>query len=153
MVSISKISQTDISKCAEIYQSAYGQEPWNEKYSLDDLSTYIADYLGSNTKCAYSLLAEGNIVGIALGLIIPCVGSQYFRLEDICIDPKYQKMGYGKKFLELLYSCLISQKCDSILLGTQRGYPSHKFYLQNGFSEVDSVLLYRELLATELLSN
>lgn len=145
MVFIRDVNCFDVSKCAEVYQNAYSQEPWNEKYSVDDLSIYIANFLESNTKCAYSLLIEDEIIGLALGLIIPCVGSQYFRIEDICIDPKYQKMGYGKKFLELIANSLLSRKCDSILLGTQRGYPSHEFYIRNEFREIDSVLLYREL--------
>lgn len=145
MVSIRKINHFDIEKCVEVYQNAYSKEPWNENFNADELSIYIANYLDSNTKCAYSLLVEGEIAGMALGLIIPCIGSQYFRLEDICVTPKYQKMGYGKSFLELIAGCLVSEKCDSILLGTQRGYPSHKFYIENDFREIDSVLLYREL--------
>ena len=35
--------------------------------------------------------------------------------------------------------------CDSVLLGTQKGYPSHRFYLKNGFEEIeDAVLLFYE---------
>lgn len=145
MVYIREVNRFDVSKCSEVYKNAYSQEPWNEKYSIDDLSTYIADFLDSKTKCAYSLLLENEIVGVALGLIIPYIGSPYFRLEDICINPKYQKMGYGKRFLELIANNLVQRKCDSMLLSTQRGYPSHKFYIKNGFKEIDSVLLYREL--------
>lgn len=89
-------------------------------------------------------IGEG-IIGVALGLVIPCVGSRYFRLEDVCIDPEYQRMGYGREFIELMANCLREKDCDSILLGTQREYPSHKFYLKNGFREIDSVLLFREL--------
>lgn len=77
--------------------------------------------------------------------MIPCIGSCYFRLEDICIDPKYQRMGYGRELILLMAGALREKGCDSILLGTQREYPSHRFYMENGFREIDSVLLFREI--------
>ena len=36
--------------------------------------------------------------------------------------------------------------CDSVVLGTQKDFPSHHFYLKNGFQEVQSVLLYKEII-------
>ena len=71
--------------------------------------------------------------------------SNYFRLEDICLSPKYQRNGFGSQFIKLISDCVSSENCDSILLGTQRGYPAHRFYLKNDFQEIDSVLLYREI--------
>ena len=145
MAELRKMNKTAVKKCAEIYINAYGEAPWNEKYRPEDVEKYITDFMDSDTKCAYVLAAGEEIIGVAVGLVIPCVGSRYFRLEDICIDPEYQRMGYGRDFIELMADSLGGKDCDSILLGTQREYPSHKFYLKNGFREIDSVLLYREI--------
>lgn len=145
MAELRKMNKSAVKKCAEIYISAYGEAPWNEKYKVEDVEKYVMDFLDSDTKCAYVLVIGEEIIGVALGLIIPCVGSHYFRLEDICIAPEYQRMGYGRDFIELMSNNLRGKDCDSILLGTQREYPSHKFYLKNGFREIDSVLLFREL--------
>lgn len=145
MIGFKKIDEAAAKKCAEIYIKTYSEAPWNEEYSVADVESYITDFLNSDTKCAYALVVGENIIGVALGLIIPSIGSRYFRLEDICIDSEYQRMGYGRKFIELMTNSLRLEGCDSILLGTQRGYPSHKFYLKNEFREIDSVLLYREI--------
>ena len=90
------------------------------------------------------LVLDGKIIGIALGLIVPCIGSDYFRLEDICLSSEYQGKGLGSQFIKLISDRVLSENCDSILLGTQRGCPAHKFYLKNGFKEIESVLLYKE---------
>ena len=52
---------------------------------------------------------------------------------------------YGSRFMELLLKEVAKKGCDSVLLGTQKGYPSHQFYLKNGFEEIESVLLYKEV--------
>ena len=145
MVGLKKINNDITRRCAEIYISAYSKSPWNEEHSINEVEDYIIGFLDSDTKCAYAFLAEGDIIGLAMGLIIPSIGSPYFRIEDICIAPEYQRKGYGRQFIELIADRLGLKGCDSILLGTQRGYPSHKFYLKNGFKEIDSVLLYREI--------
>lgn len=145
MAELREMNMALVNRCTEIYIHAYGEAPWNERYRVDDVRRYLMDFLDSDTKCAYVLGKGKDILGVALGLVIPCIGSYYFRLEDICIDPKYQRTGCGRELIGLMADSLRLKGCDSILLGTQRGYPSHKFYLQNGFREIDSVLLYREM--------
>ncbi len=149
MAELRKLDETAVKECAEIYIGAYGEAPWNEKYRMEDVEKYIRAFLDSDAKCAY-VLAEGeHILGVALGVVIPCIGSCYFRLEDICIDPEYQGMGYGRELLGFMEDALGETGCDSILLGTQRGYPSHRFYMENGFREIESVLLFREVERVE----
>jgi len=145
MISIKEIDDKSIMLCATLYQNAYKEEPWNEKYQIDEVAVYLSRFIKSQTKRAYMLLFQDKIIGIALGLIIPCINSDYFRLEDICIATEYQNNGFGGQFIQLLSKHLIAENCDSILLGTQKEYPSHHFYIKNGFQEIDSVLLYRSL--------
>ena len=145
MISMKEIDDESVMLCATLYQNAYKEEPWNEEYQIDEVVDYLNRFVKSQTKKAYMLLFEDKIIGIALGLIIPCINSDYFRLEDICIATEYQRNGFGGQFIQLLSDCLVYENCDSILLGTQKEYPSHHFYIKNGFQEIDSVLLYRAL--------
>ena len=145
MIDIKKMDVESIEICANIYQNAYKNDPWNEEYSIVEIKDYLSRFMNSETKRAYMLMMDEEIIGIALGLIVPCIDSDYFRLEDICLLPQYQRNGLGGQFIKLISDCVSNEKCDSILLGTQRGYPAHEFYLKNGFKEIDSVLLYREL--------
>lgn len=135
----------DISSCAEVYISAYGAEPWNEKYDKQSVEKYISDYLGSKTKQCFAARENGKIIGIALGMIVPSINIPFLRIEDFCISAEEQGKGFGTEFIKLVFEKSKELGCDSVLLGTLRDFPSHRFYLKNGFSEVDSVLLYKEL--------
>ena len=91
----------------------------------------------------YVLMDDAEIVGMALTVTVPSIGAPFLRIEDFCIGADYQRKGFGSAFLGLLAGQAREMGCDSILLGTQRGFPSHRFYLKNGFEEIESVLLYR----------
>ena len=135
----------NISGCAEVYVSAYGAEPWNEKYDSAAVEKYISDYLGSKTKFCFAAAQNERIIGVALCIVVPSIDAPFLRIEDFCISAKEQGRGLGTEFMKLIAEEAKMLGCDSIMLGTQRDFPSHKFYLKNSFSEVDSVLLYKEL--------
>ena len=145
MVEIKEMNEESVAICAHLYQNVYKTDPWNEQYAIDEVTEYLSRFLKSKTKRAYMLMLDEQIIGIALGLIVPCIGSDYFRLEDICISPQYQRNGFGGEFIKLISICIVQENCDSILLGTQRNYPAHRFYLKNDFKEIDSVLLYLDI--------
>lgn len=135
----------DISQCVKVYISAYSEEPWKEVYEEAEVENYICAYLNSDTKCCFSAVEQEQIVGLVLGLLVPGIDGPYLRIEDICISPEVQRKGYGSTFMELIAKEATKRGCDSILLGTQKDFPSHRFYLKNGFQEIESVLLYKEL--------
>lgn len=135
----------DVKKCANVYRKTYQEEPWSELYEISEVETYLGNYLNSDTKCCFALVEKDEIKGVALGFIVPSIGGDYLRLEDFCIDASVQKKGYGSSFMNLLQQEAVKLGCDSILLGTQKDYPSYHFYLKNGFQEIESVLLYKEV--------
>lgn len=139
----------DIAACAQAYGSAYSVPPWNEAYDPAQIEAYIASYLASDTLCCYALRAEAEIIGLALGMIVPGIDGPYLRVEDFCIAAKHQRRGYGGGMMRLLMEAVGQRGCDSVLLGTQKGFPSHRFYLKNGFVEIESALMYREIACAE----
>ena len=145
MIDIKEMDASSVAICARLYQDSYKNEPWNEIYSVDEVIDYLSRFLKSETKRAYMLVLDEKIIGVALGLVVPCIESDYFRLEDICISPQYQRSGFGGQFIKLISHCVVRENCDSILLGTQRGYPAYRFYLKNDFKEIESVLLYLDI--------
>ena len=135
----------DIQAYAKLYVNAYQTEPWNETYEVTEVERYISSYLNSDTKVCFALQDGDVIKGVALGFVVPSISGPYFRLEDIFIDSIEQRKGYGSVFMELLYIEAAKLGCDSLILGTQKDFPSHHFYLKNGFQEVESVLLYKDI--------
>ena len=136
----------DLPACAKCYADAYAQPPWNETCAEPDVIRYLAAYLSSESRCCFAAAVGGQIVGVALALIVPSLDGPYLRIEDFCIDPACQRRGYGTAFLSSLNAEAKKLGCDCILLGTQREFPAYAFYLRNGFSEIPSALLYREVL-------
>ena len=136
----------DIQACAKVYVNAYKTEPWNEEYEISEVEKYISSYLNSDTKVCFALQDGDVIKGVALGFVVPSISGPYLRLEDICIDSTEQRKGYGSVFMELLSIEAAKLGCDSLILGTQKDFPSHHFYLKNGFQEVESVLMYKEII-------
>ena len=134
-----------IPECAQIYAAAYQADPWNEECCETDVENYLTAYLHSETKCCFAAVEDERIIGVALGLIVPSLTGPYLRIEDFCIHPSKQRNGCGTAFLNLIEQEAQKHGCDSVLLGTQRNFPSHYFYLKNGFAEIESVLLYKEI--------
>lgn len=135
----------DIPACAEVYISAFGEEPWCEEYKTADAEKYISSYLDSKTKFCFAAKEDGKIIGVALCMLVPSIDSPFLRIEDFCVSGKEQGRGAGTEFMRLIEKEAEKLGCDCIMLGTQRNFPSHKFYLKNGFNEIDSVLMYKEL--------
>ncbi len=146
MLRFIKPGERDLPRCAEAYLSAYGTDPWNETYDKGKIEACLSGFCSSDSMRCFAAEENGEIIGLALVLVVPGIDAPYFRVEDFCISAGKQRKGYGTLFLKSIFEEALKAGCDSVLLGTQREFPSHKFYLKNGFSEIESVLLYRPLL-------
>lgn len=140
-----KDDTTHLAACAELYAAAYAGEPWNETLEPEAVQRYLQCYIDRPGLHMYCLLHDGVPAGVALCGIVPAIGSDFARIEDFCIALQYQRLGLGQRFMQLLFDDLRACGCDSALLATQRDFPSHRFYLKNGFAALDtSVQLFRE---------
>ena len=145
MFQVFQPSNQDIASCAEVYLSAYRSKPWNETFDKTTIENYILSYCHSDTMKCFAAAIDHTIIGIALALLVPSIHTPYLRIEDFCIELESQRKGYGTLFIHSFLKEAKKLGCDSVLLNTQRNFPSHKFYLKNGFSEIESVLLYSKI--------
>ncbi len=145
MLQLIKPGEKDLPQCVKVYLSAYSTDPWNETYDKDKIKSYLSGFCSSDSMGCFAAAVNGGIIGLALVLVVPGIDAPYFRVEDFCISAEHQRKGYGTLFLKGIFEEALKMGCDSVLLGTQRGFPSHRFYLKNGFTEIESVLLYHLL--------
>lgn len=145
MLHLSKPTDSQLKACAAFYAAAFGAPPWNEESDEAALAAYFDAFCHSDARCCWLLMDGGVPVGIALCTVVPCPDAPFLRIEDICIDPRVQRQGYGSAFLKLLRQSARDLGCDCIMLATQRGYPAHDFYRKNGFTEIDSVQMYTDI--------
>lgn len=146
MLRLEKLTGEHIGECAAMYAAAYGAAPWCEQYDEETLKDYFARFVAKDAMHGYVLLHENEVVGLALCSMIPSIGQDFLRIEDFCIKPERQKQGLGSAFIDLLCKEAASLGADCVLLNTEREFPSHAFYVKNGFTEVGgSVMLVRDL--------
>ena len=139
------IAACEIDACAAVYCDAYRKAPWNEALSPEQVGGYIRAFTGREGFCVWRLAVEGEIAGVALGIIVPCVDAPFLRIEDFCVAPKWQRKGLGGAFLDEIQKKAADLGCDCALLATQPGVPAHGFYLKHGFREIPTAYMYKDL--------
>ena len=149
MIKVVKISIENIELGAKIYIEAYAKEPWNEIYKFEVIHNYISRFILSDRNFGWILYDDHVAIGVMLGIIIPTPSNDYFRIEDLCISPNRQGLGYGTQFIKLISDKLVNYNVDSILLNTVKDFPSYNFYLKNNFTEITtSKMLYFDLVSS-----
>lgn len=128
----------DIEICAKIFIDAYSKEPWNENYDLEKVKEFLTKFTSGNTYTGWVIMEKGQIAGFVVGVIMPCIERDYFRIEDICVSPDMQRKGIGGELLKRIAFELRNKNIDSIVLNTIKDFPAYKFYLMNGFVEIES---------------
>lgn len=138
MKRLAKIDDKNIEECTNIYIETYSKEPWNEEYNFNVVKNYISRFILRDSNYGWILYDDKNAIGVMLGIIIPTTGLDYFRIEDLCISPDKQRLGYGSEFIKMISNELLSYNVDSILLNTVEDFPSYKFYLENKFTKINT---------------
>lgn len=138
-------SREQLAPYAEVYQTAFAAPPWEEAYDRAEVLAYLAGFCAGGALHCFALEEDGQPLGVALAVVVPCVGAPFLRVEDFCIAGKRQRQGFGAHFLRALAREAEGLGCDSILLSTQRDFPAYRFYVKNGLQEIkSSALLYGE---------
>ena len=145
MLHLAEPTVSRLDACAAFYAAAFAAPPWCESYDSDALTAYFSAFCHSDARRCWLLVDDDVPVGIVLCAIVPCPDAPFLRIEDICIDPRVQRQGYGSAFLKLLRQSARDLDCDCIMLATQRGFPAHDFYRKNGLQEIDSVQLVMDV--------
>lgn len=135
---VRNISKKDIETCARIFIDAYSREPWNENHDLGKVKEFLTKFTSENTNIGWVILEESQIAGFAVGVIIPSIERDYFRIEDICVRSDMQRKGIGRELIRRTALELRSRNIDSIILNTIKDFPAYRFYLNNGFREIES---------------
>ena len=144
------LKRSDIDQLIEIEKQVYGY-PWSTQTFRDCMkigySCWVMERLGE-------IVAYG-IVSIAAGEA---------HVMNLCVDPKHQRKGYGRKVMNQLIAMAVEERCRLILLEVR---PSNEkaiaLYHDMGFNEIgrrkdyypaengreDALLLARDLILEE----
>lgn len=134
---IKQLGFDDEERIMQIISNAFAEEPWNDDWhDQENFHRYLLDLMGNDNSIALGLVAEGVLVGIALGHLIHWFNGIEYCLDDFCIDRAYQGQGIGSQWVQLVKEYGRQNGFHRLSLRTHRQAPAYHFYLKNGFHEM-----------------
>ena len=139
---IRKFNIEMLDECVDLYMKTYSQEPWNESWdSRDIVSNFYKNHYANNYFLGFVAIKDEKIVGVSVGFLKPYIRGMEYYIDDFFVSLDYHRQGIGSKFIEAIKNELISEKIHAIMLNTERGYPSHKFYESVGFKTYEDTVI------------
>lgn len=128
-----------LQECVDLYQRVFSKEPWFDDDDRSDVERYFHNCLKSNQFTGYVVKKEDRIIGFSLGFIKPWIKGEEYYIDQFCIDYHLQGQGIGSFFLEEMKKDLSEKNIHAMLLNTEKGVPAYRFYLKNGFSDLEDL--------------
>ena len=133
------LDETYLPHMAELYKSAFEQEPWNDNWSDEfQLTEYIKEISSSYHSLNYGLLIDGKLLALSIGMIRHWWEGTNYNIEEFCVSPDIQGKGIGSRFMKMIEIDIQKRGLSGIFLQTDNDKPSYQFYQKNGFNELDS---------------
>ena len=141
------LDESYLSAVADLYQRAFMGDPWNDDWSdrtqLEAYISYVAAYFkGLN----YGLLIDGRLAAVSLGSVRHWWEGTNYNIEEFCVDPTIQGKGIGSRFMSMIEDDIRKQGLAGIFLQTDKDKPSYRFYMKNGYKDLElHVSLYKSV--------
>jgi GNAT superfamily N-acetyltransferase len=134
MLEFRELSVDDIDIVTELFVKIFSQPPWLDEWdSLDHAKRYLRDYFDFPGFMGFSVLRNGQIVGLALGNLRHWWQGEEYFLYEFGIDPDIQGTGVGGSLLEYIEKVLRANHVCAMTLLTERATLAEKFYLKHDF--------------------
>ena len=138
---IRPITMEHIQRYGDIYAKAFSGEPWNDPWKPEDAVIHVRELLESKQAYGLEYVLDGKVVGFILGTSMLFHYGRTFEINDLAVDPEYQRRGIAK---ELLEKCLADIKAQGMvgvhLIAAGEGVLP-EFYAKYGFKKEDEVIL------------
>jgi len=139
-------TQAHAERYGEIYAAAFSGEPWNDSWKKEDAVVHVRELLESGQSYGLECEIDGKITGFILGTSMLFHYGRTFEINDLAVDPAYQRRGIAT---QLLCRCIEDIRAQGmvgvhLITAADGGLPA--FYEKHGFSREHGVILMgREL--------
>jgi ribosomal protein S18 acetylase RimI-like enzyme len=141
MIEIKDINKTHIKEYGVIYAKAFSGEPWNDPWKVEDAVIHVEELLESTQSYGLECLIDNKVVGFILGTSMLFHYGRTFEINDLAVDPAYQRRGIAKQLLERCLADIKKQGMVGVHLITEGEGILPAFYERYGFKKEKEVIL------------
>ena len=138
---IQPITMEHIQRYGDIYAKAFSGEPWNDPWKTEDAVIHVRELLESKQAYGLEYVFDGKVVGFILGTSMLFHYGRTFEINDLAVDPEYQRRGIAKELLEKCLADIKAQGMVGVHLITAGEGVLPEFYAKYGFKKEDEVIL------------
>ncbi len=130
MIQIERATPDDVERLSEIKRRAF-----DFSQGMADSGEFDIDYhlMVMRRGIYYTIIAEGRIVG---GIDVVPEATGCYLVNEIFVDPDYQKQGVGGRALQLMEEDTADAHIWTLYSGA-RSYDNHRFYERLGYVKVE----------------
>ena len=133
----------DVGDAAQLMCSVYAEAPFNESWQYDRAEKRVRAFLSGDGARGYALCIESQTVGYLFGRMDYTAKGDVFYVQEIFVNPAYQRKGCGSMALDQLRDELRKDGVKRMELHTLSEDIS--FYEKNGFSPSTYLYLEKEI--------
>ncbi len=138
---IRPITMEHIKRYGDIYARAFSGEPWNDPWKPEDAVIHVRELLESKQAYGLEYVLDGKVVGFILGTSMLFHYGRTFEINDLAVDPDYQRRGIAKELLEKCLADIKEQGMVGVHLITAAEGVLPEFYTKYGFKKETEVIL------------
>ena len=141
------LDESYIEQMADLFKKAFAGEPWNDNWSdRAQLLEYVKEISKNYNALNFGLLRDGKLIAMSIGMIRHWWEGTNYNIEELCVDPDFQGQGIGTRFMSLIEDEIRKKGLYGIFLQTDSDKPAFKFYMKNGFKNLEAhVSLYKSV--------
>lgn len=128
-----------LKECIDLYIDVFSKEPWFEENNLEEVERYFLNFYESNKFIGYVIKKEEKIIGVSIGFLKPWIKGEEYYIDQYYIDFNYQGVGIGSFFMKEIRKNLAERGVHAIILATEKQFPSFRFYIKNGFTNLEDL--------------
>ena len=138
---IRPITMEHIQRYGDIYAKAFSGEPWNDPWKTEDAVIHVQELLEAKQSYGLEYVLNGKVVGFILGTSMLFHYGRTFEINDLAVDPEYQRRGIAKELLEKCLADIKAQGIVGVHLITAGEGVLPDFYAKYGFKKEDDIIL------------
>lgn len=138
---IRPLDRAHLDRYGEIYAAAFSGEPWKDPWKKEDARIHVRELMDSGTAYGLEYVLEGKTAGFILGTSMLFHYGRTFEINDLAVDPAFQKRGIGQALLDRCLADIREMGMAGVHLITagEGGLPG--FYASRGFQKEKEVIL------------